>query len=315
MGVKPNLAIDFAGLKLARPLVAASGTFGYGEDFVRIEQFANEDLGAAVLKSASLEPRTGNPTPRIVETPQGILNAIGLENPGVDAIIRDYLPRLSGYDCLFIANAVGSSADDFAKVAEKFDAAPNVSALEVNISCPNVARGTSFSTDPALAAEVIGAVKNATELPVIAKLSPESPSITDSGQACVEAGADALSLVNTFKGLAIDVRTRKPMLGYNTGGLSGPAIRPLALRLVSEVYRAVAQPAGVPILGYGGVMTAQDALEFLIAGATAVGIGTALFVDPLAPQAIAAGIAQYMQENKLDDLSTLVGTLQIQERE
>jgi dihydroorotate dehydrogenase (NAD+) catalytic subunit len=273
-----DLSVDFAGLRLRSPLVAASGTSGWGEELERIEGFANADLGAIVLKSATLEPRLGNPTPRIVETAggAGLINSIGLENPGVDAVVRDVLPRLADCPAAVIANVAGATVEEYAAVAERLAGSEGVAAVEVNISCPNVKRGgVAFGIDAGSAAQVVEAVCEVTEKPVIPKLTPNVTDIAAIAQACVDAGAAALSLSNTFRALAIDVATCRPLIASNTGGLSGPAIKPLALLKVHEVY-PVAREAEVPILGGGGVVSGADAFEFVLAGATAVFVGTLL---------------------------------------
>ena len=285
MGQEPmDLSVELAGLRLHNPLVAASGTFGWGTEFERIEGFRNGLLGAIVLKSTTLAPRHGNPTPRIVETAggAGLVNSIGLENPGVDAVVRKYLPRLADTPTVVIGNAAGSTVDEYPAVAERLAAHPVVRAVEVNISCPNVKQGgLAFGTDCGSAAAVVAAVRAVTEKPVIAKLTPNVTDVSSIAAACIEAGADILSLVNTFRALPIDVRTRRPVLGNNYGGLSGPAIKPAALMKVHEVH-GVAREAGVPILGGGGIMSGTDALEFVLAGASAVFVGTLLLREPLA---------------------------------
>ena len=273
-----DMSVDFAGLKLRNPLVAASGTSGWGTEFERIEGFSNELLGAIVLKSTTLKPRLGNPTPRIVETAggAGLINSIGLENPGVEVVVRDTLARLAGTPTVVIANAAGSTVDEYAAVAERLCASDVVQAVEVNISCPNVKKGGMlFGTAPDAAAEVVAAVRAVTRKPVIAKLTPNVADVRPIARACIDAGADALSLTNTFPALAIDVHTRRPMIANNYGGLSGPAIKPLSLMKVHEAYQ-VAREAGVPILGGGGIVSGSDALEFILAGATAVFVGTLL---------------------------------------
>jgi len=303
-GSSVDLVVDFAGLKLSNPLVAASGTCGWGEELERIEGFSHGQLGAIILKSTTLEPRLGNPTPRIVETAggAGLINSIGLENPGVDAVVRDYLPRLADAPTVVIANAAGNSPDEYAATAERLCASDAVKAIEVNISCPNVKKGgLLFGIDPDAAASVVAAVRQVTDKPVIAKLTPNVAAIGTIAQACIEAGADALSVSNTFPALAIDVRTRQPLIGANYGGLSGPAIKPLALMKVHETYR-VAKAAGVPILGGGGIMSGSDALEFILAGATACFVGTLLLRE-------AASCGRLLAE--LADLAAAQGTARI----
>jgi dihydroorotate dehydrogenase (NAD+) catalytic subunit len=310
-----DLSVDFAGLRLASPLVAASGTFGYGVEFNRIEGFTNGQLGAVVLKSTTLEPRRGNATPRVVETAggAGLVNSIGLENPGVEVVIRDYLPRLAGSTMVVIGNAAGKTVEEYAAVAERLAAHPVVQAIEVNISCPNVKKGgLEFGTDPEAAAAVVAAVRAVTAKPVIAKLTPNVTSVAAIARACADAGADALSLVNTFRALPIDVRTRRPVLANNYGGLSGPAIKPAALMKVHEAY-AVARDRGLPILGGGGVMTGTDALEFVLAGAAAVFVGTLLLREPLACSRVLDELRALLAGQSESRLAGLVGGLTLHE--
>lgn len=306
-----DLAVDLAGLRLANPLVAASGTFGWGTEFERIEGFTNGLLGAVVLKSTTLEPRMGNPTPRVVETAggAGLVNSIGIENPGVAAVVANYLPRLADAPTVVVANAAGSTVDEYPRVAEALAAHPAVHAVEVNISCPNVRRGgLAFGTDCESAAAVVAAVRAVTDKPVIAKLTPNVTDVSSIAAACIEAGADALSLVNTFRALPIDVWTRRPVLGNAFGGLSGPAIKPAALLKVHEAY-AAARAAGVPILGGGGIASGTDALEFVLAGAAAVFVGTLLLRDPLAPARLLAELRSLLAQMGEPRLRTLTGAL------
>jgi dihydroorotate dehydrogenase (NAD+) catalytic subunit len=314
-GEAVDLSVQFAGLRLANPLVAASGTFGYGGEFERLVGFSNGLLGAVVLKSTTLEPRLGNPTPRVVETAggAGLVNSIGLENPGVEAVVRDYLPRLVGTPTVVIANAAGRTVEEYAAVAERLAACEVVQAIEVNISCPNVKKGgLEFGTDPGAAAEVLAAVRAVTRKPVLAKLTPNVTDVASIARACAEAGADAFSLVNTFRALPIDARTRRPVLANNVGGLSGPAIKPAALMKVHETY-AVARALGLPILGGGGVMAGTDVLEFILAGATAVFVGTLLLRDPLAPTRVLGELRALLAEQGERRLSDLVGGLTLHE--
>ena len=300
-----KFGVDVAGLALKNPLIAASGTFGYGVEYEGILDLSL--LGGIVSKGLYLEARTGCPTPRIVETPAGLLNAIGLQGVGVRAFVREVLPRLAPYDTAVIVNVCGDTIDEYAEVTRIVDQAPGVAAVEINISCPNVKTGgIAFGTDPRMTHDVVAAVKKATLLPVIPKLSPNVTDITLFARVCEEAGADALSCVNTFLGLAIDVESRRPRLAFGTGGLSGPAIRPLAVRLVYQSVRAVR----IPVIGIGGIATANDALEFLIAGARAVQVGTANFVDPAVYDRILAGLADYLSRHGLSDINDVVGTLE-----
>jgi dihydroorotate dehydrogenase (NAD+) catalytic subunit len=300
-----KFGVDVAGLALKNPLIAASGTFGYGVEYEGILDLSL--LGGIVSKGLYLEARTGCPTPRIVETPAGLLNAIGLQGVGVRAFVREVLPRLAPYDTAVIVNVCGDTIDEYAEVTRIVDQAPGVAAVEINISCPNVKTGgIAFGTDPRMTHDVVAAVKKATLLPVIPKLSPNVTDITLFARVCEEAGADALSCVNTFLGLAIDVESRRPRLAFGTGGLSGPAIRPLAVRMVYQSVRAVR----IPVIGIGGIATANDALEFLIAGARAVQVGTANFVDPAVYDRILAGLRDYLSRHGLSDINDVVGTLE-----
>ena len=299
-----DLSVEFGGLRFKNPVLTASGTFGYGLEFARF--FDLSELGGFCTKGLSLEPMAGNAPGRIFETPAGMLNAIGLENVGVDAFIREKLPPLESYDCHIVANILGRSTDEFIRIVEKLDPFPKISAYELNISCPNIKQGgTQFGHDPKLTFQVVDSVRRATSKPVWVKLSPNVTDITVFARACEEAGADAVTLVNTFVGMAIDVYRRRPMLSNGTGGLSGPAIRPLAVRLVYQVARAVA----IPVVGIGGISCARDALEFLIAGASAIQIGTANFVDPLAAPKVIEGLRDYCREQGLAAIHEIVGSL------
>ncbi len=283
-----NLAIQFGSLALKNPLVAVSGTFGYGFDYEPV--LCPEDFGAIVVKGTSITPWPGNPPPRIVETPSGMLNAIGLENPGVDVLIEEYLPRLAARDTRIIVNVVGKTVDEYVAVAERLRGHEAVDALELNISCPNVdAGGMSFGTSPSETERLVGAVRDVTGAPLIVKLTPNITDIAGIARAAESAGADALSLINTLLGMAIDVEAEKPVLANVVGGLSGPAIRPVALRCVYQVRAATS----LPIMGLGGVESAQDVLAFILAGASAVGIGTAIFRDPRLPEQIIHDLQAY----------------------
>jgi len=298
------MAVNIGRLALRNPIMTASGTFGYGEEYASFVDLNR--LGAVIVKGLSLEPRVGNPPPRLAETPCGLLNAIGLQNIGVKSFIDEKLPFLKDFSTEIIANIFGETLDEYAKVAEILTAAGGLSALEVNISCPNVKKGgIAFGSSPDMAAEVTRRVKEATDLPVIMKLSPNVTDIGLIAESVESAGADALSLINTLTGMSVDVERRKPHLYNVTGGLSGPAIKPVALRMVWQVVNRV----HIPVIGLGGIMNARDALEFLIVGAKAVQIGTANFVDPCATMNVLDGIAQYLKENNLSDISELIGTL------
>jgi len=285
--------------------MTASGTFGYGAEVMPYMDLSK--LGAIVVKGLSLYPRQGNPSPRIVETPCGMLNAIGLQNVGVDDFIEKKLPLLKGVDTHVIANIFGETIEDYIEVAKRFDNAKGVSALEINISCPNVKKGgIVFGTDPSEAFKVVSAVRNATRLPIITKLSPNVTDIKVMVKAAEDGGSDAISLINTITGMVIDVEKRRPVLATATGGLSGPAIRPIAVRMVWQA----AQVAKVPIIGMGGIMSANDALEFIIAGATAVQVGTANFIEPDSSVRVAVGIAEYVSRKKTR-ITDVIGSLRI----
>jgi dihydroorotate dehydrogenase (NAD+) catalytic subunit len=292
------------GLALKNPLLAASGTFGYGLEYEGILDLAG--LGGIVSKGLYLEAREGCPTPRLFETPAGLLNAIGLQGVGVRAYVRDVLPRLRAHQTRIVVNVCGDTVEEYAEVSRILADAEGVDALEINISCPNVEKGgISFGGDPVMTHEVVAAVRKVTRLPVIPKLSPNVTDITVFAKVCEEAGADALSCINTLLGLAIDVETRKPRLAFGTGGLSGPAIRPIAVRMAFQAARAVS----IPVIGIGGITSAEDALEFLIAGCRAVQIGTANFVEPGIHARILEGLRTYLLRHGLDDVNAIVGTL------
>ena len=301
----PKIAVNLGRLRLNNPVMTASGTFGYGEEYAGYINLNN--LGAIVVKGLSLRPRLGNPPPRIMETTGGMLNAVGLQNIGVEAFIKDRLPFLRQYDTKVIANIYGETYDEYKNVAKKLSAVKGVHALEVNISCPNVKNGgLSFGSDPKIAAKVTSIVKNETSLPVIVKLTPNVTDITSIAVAVEEAGADIISLINTLTGMSVDLKTRRPHLKNITGGLSGPAIKPVALRMVWQVVQKVS----VPVIGIGGIMTFEDALEFLIVGAKAVQIGTANFINPRATMEIIGGIKDYLTDNKIKDINDIIGTFQ-----
>jgi dihydroorotate dehydrogenase (NAD+) catalytic subunit len=304
------VGVRFCGLDLDSPIVLLSGCVGFGEEYTRVAGFSNRDVGAVVLKGTTPEPRLGNPPHRIWETPMGMLNAIGLQNPGVDKVVDEILPTLDFSETRFFANVCGSTIEDYAEVTRRFDDSP-IDAIEINISCPNIKEGgVAFGNYPEMSARVVEACRRVTGKPIITKLSPNQTDIAENARACIEAGSDALAVINTIMGMAIDVESRTPVIGNVQGGLSGPAIRPIALLKVHQVYR-VAKPHGVPIIGQGGIHTAEDALEFLIAGATTVGIGTALFYDPLLCRKINDGIADYLVRQGIGSVAELVGSLQI----
>ena len=304
-----SLAVDYCGLKLASPIVLLSGCVGFGEEYTRVEGFSNTHVGAIVLKGTTGEPRLGNPAHRVYETPMGMLNAIGLQNPGVDHVVDRILPALDFGETRFIANVCGSTIDEYVRVTRRFDDSP-IDAIEINISCPNVKEGgVQFGNVPEMSARVVAACRAVTRKPLITKLSPNQTDIRESARVCIEAGSDGLSVINTMTGMAIDVKTRRPVIGNVQGGLSGPAIKPIALLKVMQVAE-VARPLGIPIIGQGGVTSAQDALEFLIAGAATVGVGTALFYDPLVCTKINDGVAAYLASNGLGSVGDLTGSLE-----
>ena len=301
---------QFCGLSLDSPIVLLSGCVGFGEEYTRVAGFSNRDVGAIVLKGTTLEPRLGNPPHRVYETPMGMLNAIGLQNPGVDKVVDEILPGLDFSETRFIANACGSTIEDYAATTRRFDDSP-IDAIEINISCPNIKEGgVSFGNYPDMSAKVVAACRAQTSKPIIAKLSPNQTDIQENARLCIEAGADALAVINTMMGMAIDAESRKPVIGNVRAGLSGPAIKPIALLKVHQVYE-VAGPKKIPIIGQGGICTAEDAIEFMIAGASTIGIGTSLFYDPLVCKKINAGIADYLKRHDLASVADLVGTLRL----
>ena len=300
----PALAVDFCGLKLASPIVLLSGCVGFGEEYTRVDGFSNRDAGAIVLKGTTREPRLGNPAHRVYETPSGMLNAIGLQNPGVDVVVREILPTLDFSETRFIANASGSTVEEYIEVTARFDDSP-IDAIEINISCPNVKEGgVQFGNSPEMSARVVAACRRVTKKPIITKLSPNQTDIQLNARLCIEAGTDGFAVINTLTGMAIDTATGKPVIGNRQGGLSGPAIKPIALLKVAQVSE-VARPHGIPIIGQGGIVNATDAIEFMMAGATAIGVGTALFYDPLVCPKINLGIAAYLESRGLASVSAL----------
>jgi dihydroorotate dehydrogenase (NAD+) catalytic subunit len=304
----PSLAMRFCGLELASPIVLLSGCVGFGEEYTRVEGFSNRDAGAIVLKGTTGTPRLGNAPHRVYETPSGMLNAIGLQNPGVDYVVTKILPQLDFGETRFIANVCGSTIEEYVEVTRRFDDSP-IDAIEINISCPNIKQGgVQFGNVPEMSARVVAACRRVTGKPLITKLSPNQADIRENARCCIEAGTDAFAVINTVTGMALDIATRRPLLGNGQGGLSGPAIKPIALLKVREVYE-VAGPKRIPIIGQGGIASVTDALEFIIAGASTVGLGTALFYDPLLCKTINAGLARYLASQRLDSISELVGTL------
>ena len=300
---KPSLAVELGGLRLKNPVMTASGTCGYAEELAPYTNLSG--LGAVVVKTITLLPRVGNPAPRIAETPSGMLNSIGLQNVGIEAFLRVKLPILRRLKVPLLVNIAGKSVEEYAELAKRLEGVPGVAALELNISCPNVAGGLDYGTDPQLTREVVRAVKQVSSVPVIPKLSPNVTDITLIARAAADGGADALSLINTLLGVVIDPHSRRPKIHTVTGGLSGPAIKPVALRMVWQV----AQTVPLPLIGIGGIQTGEDAVEFLLAGATAVQVGTATFVDPRAPLKVRDGIAAYCVRHGVRDVRDLVGAM------
>ncbi len=308
--VRSPLAMEFCGLDFQSPIVLLSGCVGFGEEYTRVEGFSNADVGGVVLKGTTGDARLGNPAHRVWETADGMLNAIGLQNPGVDDVVDSILPGLDFAETRFIANVSGSTLEEYERVTKRFDDSP-IDAIEINISCPNVKEGgVQFGNDPEMSARVVEACRRNTKKPIITKLSPNQTDIANNAKLCIEAGSDAFAVINTVMGMAIDAETRRPVIGNVRGGLSGPAIKPIALLKVQQVYE-VAGPHSIPIIGQGGIVTASDALEFLIAGASAVGVGTALFYDPLVCRKINEGIVDYLQRHGMASVSELVGSLDL----
>ncbi|MCO6412939.1 MAG: dihydroorotate dehydrogenase [Thiogranum sp.] len=304
------LSVDFCGLTLSSPLVLLSGCVGFGEEYTRVKGFSNRDVGAVCLKGTTLQPRLGNPPHRIYETPMGMLNAIGLQNPGVGHVVANILPELDFEETRFIANVSGSTVDEYFEVTRRFDDSP-IDAIEINISCPNVKEGgVAFGNDPEMSARVVEICRKATRKPLITKLSPNQTDIAENARRCIDAGTDGFAVINTLMGMAIDIEKRRPIIGNNQGGLSGPAIKPIALLKVHQVYQ-VCKSHGIPIIGQGGVTSVEDALEFLIAGASTVGVGTALFYDPLICRKLNDGIRAYLERHQLPNVQALTGTLQL----
>jgi dihydroorotate dehydrogenase (NAD+) catalytic subunit len=300
-----NLSVKIGMLTLQNPVTVASGTFGYGVEYAQLVDL--NQLGAVVVKGIRLEPVRGNPTPRTVEVTSGLINAIGLQGPGVDGFIRKYWPFLKELKVPTIINIWGTTIEEYAEVARRFDALDGVGALELNVSCPNIkAGGAQFGTDLKLLSQVVGACRKATKLPLITKLSPNVVSIAPYAKAAEGAGSDALSIMNSFPAMAIDIETRRPSLANITGGLTGPCIKPIAIKLVWEAAKAVK----IPVIGMGGIQTAADAIEFLMAGATAVAIGTANFYEPQTALQVVAGLRQFMQQKGIQDVRELIGSVQ-----
>ncbi len=306
----PRLQLDFCGMKFNSPLVLLSGCVGFGEEYTRVQGFSNRDAGAVCLKGTTGNARSGNWPHRVYETPDGMLNAIGLQNPGVEKVVHTILPTLDFDETRFIANVSGSTVEEYIEVTRLFDDSA-IDAIEINISCPNVKEGgVAFGNDPDMSARVVEACRQVTDKPLITKLSPNQTDIAENARRCIEAGSDAFAVINTLMGMAIDIEAREPYLGNNQGGLSGPAIKPVAVLKTHQVYQ-VTREHGIPIIGQGGVTNAADAIEFLLAGATAVGVGTALFYDPLVLPKINQGILDYLDRHDLHEVSQVTGALRL----
>ena len=309
-GERERLRTEYCGMAFATPLVLLSGCVGFGDEYPRVEGFSHREVGAVCLKGTTLAPRLGNRPHRVWETPSGMLNAIGLQNPGCRHVVERILPALDFEETRYIANLSGFTVEEYAEITGIFDDSP-IDAMEVNISCPNVPEGgVLFGNDPDMSARVVEACRPRTAKPLITKLSPNQTDIAANARRCIEAGSDGLAVANTFTGMAIDIETRRPVLGINHGGLSGPAVKPMALLRVHEVYQ-VARPHGVPIIVQGGIGSAEDAIEFLIAGAAALGVGTALFYAPHLCGKLNRGLCDYLRRHDLDNVSRLVGTLRL----
>ena len=305
-----NLHTSFCGMSLNSPIILLSGCVGFGEEYTRIKGFSNAEVGAVCLKGTTLEPRLGNKPHRIAETPNGMLNSIGLQNPGTGVVIDEIMPSLKKNETKFIVNISGSSVEEYGEIAKHFDDT-DIDAIEINISCPNVKEGgVAFGNDPEMSFRVVEICRKNTTKPIITKLSPNQTDIAKNAARCIDAGSDGLAVINTVTGMAVDIETRKPVIGNNRGGLSGPSIKPIALLKVHQVYQ-VSKKHNVPIIGQGGITSANDALEFIIAGAATIGVGTALFYDPLVCEKINTGISQYLSDQKLSNVGSLVGTLQL----
>ena len=297
-------------MSLNSPIILLSGCVGFGEEYTRIKGFSNTEVGAVCLKGTTLEPRLGNKPHRIAETPNGMLNSIGLQNPGTEIVIDEIMPSLKKNETRFIINISGSSVAEYGEIAKHFDDT-DIDAIEINISCPNIKEGgVAFGNDPEMSFRVVEICRKNTTKPIITKLSPNQTDIANNAARCIDAGSDGLAVINTVTGMAVDIKTRMPIIGNNRGGLSGPSIKPIALLKVHQVYQ-VSKKHNVPIIGQGGITSANDALEFIIAGAATVGVGTALFYDPLVCEKINTGISDYLSDQKLSDVGSLVGTLQL----
>ena len=305
---KSTISTEFLGLEMASPIILLSGCVGFGDEYSRLEGFSNSHVGGIVLKGTTLEPRLGNKPHRVIETPSGMLNSIGLQNPGAKEVVDTILPKLEPLQTHYIANVSGSTIEEYVDVCRAFDNSL-VAAIELNISCPNVKKGgMEFGNDPEMSAQVVESCRKVTAKPIITKLSPNQADIQLNAKLCIDAGTDALAVINTISGLAIDINKKELILGTLAGGLSGPAIKPIALKKVYDVYQ-VSKKHGVPIMGQGGISSPEDAIEFILAGASTVGVGTALFFDPLICNKINQGLETYLSNNGLKNVCELVGGL------
>ena len=305
---KSTISTEFLGLEMASPIILLSGCVGFGDEYSRLEGFSNSHVGGVVLKGTTLEPRLGNEPHRVIETPSGMLNSIGLQNPGAKEVVDTILPKLEPLQTHYIANVSGSTIEEYVDVCRAFDNSL-VAAIELNISCPNVKKGgMEIGNDPEMSAQVVESCRKVTAKPIITKLSPNQADIQLNAKLCIEAGTDALAVINTISGLAIDINKKELVLGNRAGGLSGPAIKPIALKKVYDVYQ-VSKKHGVPIMGQGGISSPEDAIEFILAGASTVGVGTALFFDPLICNKINQGLEAYLGNNGLKNVNELVGGL------
>ena len=308
--MQKNLHTSFCGMSLNSPIVLLSGCVGFGEEYTRIKGFSNSDIGAVCLKGTTLDARLGNKLHRIAETPNGMLNSIGLQNPGTQVVIEEIMPGLDKTETKFIINISGSSVEEYGEIARHFDDT-DIDAIEINISCPNVKEGgVAFGNDPEMSFRVVEICRKNTSKPIITKLSPNQTDIAHNALRCIDAGSDGLAVINTVMGMAIDIKSKKPIIGNNRGGLSGPAIKPIALLKVHQVYEA-SKKHNIPIIGQGGIVNSKDAIEFIIAGANTVGVGTALFYNPLVCKEINNGISQYLDDHGLENVSSLVGSLKL----
>ena len=305
---KSTISTEFLGLEMASPIVLLSGCVGFGDEYSRLEGFSNSHVGGVILKGTTLEPRLGNEPHRVIETPSGMLNSIGLQNPGAKEVVDTILPKLEPPQTHYIANVSGSTIEEYVEVCRVFDDSL-IAAIELNISCPNVKKGgMEFGNDPEMSAQVVESCRKVTAKPLITKLSPNQADIQLNAKLCIEAGTDALAVINTISGLAIDINKKELILGNRAGGLSGPAIKPIALKKVYDVYQ-VSKKHGVPIMGQGGISSPEDAIEFILAGASTVGVGTALFFDPLVCKKINRGLEDYLSKNNLKCFDELIGGL------